>query len=186
MSENKQYTTRTNMLWAQPEGPGGAMEPLACADLDELSDVETVLTPLFCWNDDRTGKDVIGETLGDPEKISFSVTMPEQLARSVLETASCPFTIYWTQSLCGRVDDFANTERGEIVTNVRRVARIFKGVSNRSDNSSEVTVNVEAWPPLLDIDTLDFGRSTTVAVLAGNDIYGEEDIHCVDACGTTI
>jgi hypothetical protein len=186
MTDIKQYTTRTNMLWVQPDGAGGALSPLACADLDELSDVETALTPLFCWNDDRTGKEVIGETLGDPEKISFSITMPEQIARSLLETVGCPFTIYWTQSLCGRVDDFGNIERGEIVTNVRRVGRVYRGVSNRADNPSEVMVNVEAWPPLLDIDTLKFGRSTTVEILPANDVFGRNSLHCVDACGSTL
>ena len=45
MTDIKQYTTRTNMLWVQPDGAGGALTPLACADLDELSDIGSSLSP---------------------------------------------------------------------------------------------------------------------------------------------
>jgi len=183
----KQYTTRNNMLWVQPDGPGGAIFPLSCADLDELKEIETAIESLQCWNADRSGWDTIGELISPPEKISFTITMPETIARSVLETVNCPFTIYWTQSLCGRVDDFGNIERGEIVQHIRRTGRAFSAVAHRKDDTAtDLSIDVEAWPKLLDIDALELGRVSALTLLLGNDIIGNADLRCGDACSTPL
>jgi photosystem II stability/assembly factor-like uncharacterized protein len=182
-----QYTVRTNMLWIQPDGPGGAIYPLECADLDELKEVETAIETLKCWNADRSGFDTIGELIGPAENISFTLTLPEFQARSLLETVNCPFTLYWTQSLCGRVDDFSNIDRGEVVQHIRRTGRAFNAVAKHdADGATNLSIDVTAWPKLLDIDALLTARITTVETMILNDVIGNDSQRCIDDCGATV
>lgn len=180
-----QYTTRTNMLWIQPDGPGGAIYPLSCADLDEIKEVETAIETLQCWNADRSGWDTIGELISPPEKISFTITLPVEQARSLLENVNCPFTLYWTQASCGKVDNFENVDRGEIIQHLRRSGRAFNAVAHhKDDTATNVAIDVEAWPKLLDIDLLLLGRNAVVETMAGNDVIGNSDLSCGDDCST--
>jgi photosystem II stability/assembly factor-like uncharacterized protein len=110
------------------------------------------------------------------------------VARSILETGdNCPGALIWTQNQCGRVDNFGNYDIGEIVQHITKVGRAFAGVAHHeTDTPTTVTIKLEAWPPLLDIDALTLARIATTEVLLGNDVVGNSDLRCTNDCGTTI
>lgn len=183
MADQKQLTTRQSSLWWLTQ-PGGTLYLLDCIDLESIAETENAIELLRCWNGDRSGWDVIGETVAPAEKISLSVAFPRFLARSILESGSnCPGALIWTQTSCGRVDDWSSADIGEIIQHVRMTGRSFAGVAHReTDNPTNVTITLDAWPPLLDIDKLDIARVATTEAQSLNDVFGNLDVSCGD-CG---
>lgn len=179
-------TTQNSMLWWLDE-PGGTLYSLDCYDADEFAETSNAIEVIRCWNQDHTGWDIIGETVAPAEKISVTVSFPRFLARSILESGDhCPGALIWTQNLCGRPDNFTGADIGEIMQHVRRTGRAFNAVANVADTPTRVTLTLEGWPPLLDIDTLEVARIVTTEVNALNDVIGNMDLSCPGDCGTTL
>jgi hypothetical protein len=179
-------TTKNSMLWWLDE-PGGILYALDCYDMDELKENSNAIEILRCWNQDHTGWDVIGETVAPAEKISVTVSFPRFLARSILESGDhCPGALIWTQNLCGRPDNFTGADIGEILQHVRRTGRAFNAVANVTDTPTRVTLTLDGWPPLLDIDTLEVARIVTTEAYMLNDVAGNLDLSCPTDCGTTL
>ena len=123
-------TTRNSMLWWLSE-PGGTLYPLSCSDLDSFEENANAIEVLRCWNADRSGWDIKGQTVAPAEKIALTVVFPRTVARSILETGdNCPGALIWGQKVCGRPDDFAWVQIGEIIQHVKREGRGFSGVSH--------------------------------------------------------
>lgn len=179
-------TTQNGSLWWL-DRPGGTLYLLCDIDFDDLAEKLAPITPLFHWNDDHTAQVAWGELIGPPDKITLSLLFPRQLARKIIEQGdNCPGALIWGQSVCGRPDDLAGIKIGEIVYPVKRSGRSFKGLTNRTDNPTEVSMDMEAWPPILDIDTLEMGRIATTEAQALNDVYGNLNTSCPGDCGDSM
>lgn len=179
-------TTKNGMLWIQPDGPNTAVYPLGCHDLGDLAESTGGIELLRCFKPDRSGWDVVGQTETPPDPVSFSVDFMVEKARDRLEKVTCPFAMYVTMSDCGRVDEFSNYVRGQIMTNVRRASRSYSNlVHHEEQNPATASVELEAWE-LLDIDDLSVARMTTALTQAWNDIAPSVDLRCSGDCGDQV
>lgn len=180
-------TTKNGMLWVQPNGPNTQLYPLACHDLGDLTEAEGGIELLRCWKQDRSGWDVVGQTETPPDPVKFSVELMTEKARDWLEKVTCPFGMYWTQSDCGPVDEFSNYVTGGVIQHVRRAQKTRSGVvHHEEDQPTKLAVDLEAWPPVLDMDELAVDRLTTTSALAANDVYANGDRRCEGDCGAAI
>ncbi len=182
----QKLTTRNGMLWIQPDGPGGAVYPLGCHDLGDISAPEGGIELLRCFKPDRSGWEIVGQTETPPDAVGFSVDFQLEATRDRLEQQRCPFAMYVTQSDCGLVSEFSNYVRGQVLSHVRRSNRAYKSmVHHEEDTPASATVELEAWE-LLDIDALSVARMTTAEAVALNGLAANTDQRCEGDCGDTI
>src|SRR3990167_5755740 len=183
---NNKLTTRNGMLWIQPDGPGNAVYPLSCHDLGDITAPEGGIELLQCFKPDRSGWDKVGQTATMPGVVTFDVTLMIEKARDQLEKVRCPFTMYVTESDCGRVDEFSNYVRGQIMTYVRRTERTYASlVHHEEDAASTLAMPLEAWD-LLDMDDLSIAHMTTALAQSWNGIAPNTDLRCAGDCGDQI
>jgi photosystem II stability/assembly factor-like uncharacterized protein len=178
------YTARKGKVWVQPGGANNKLYPLACADLGDLSEPYGDNDLIRCRDND--GKlQAVGASEGVPDFVTVTITELLAKERSYLEGLKCPYALYVMQRCTGRADIFSNYDRGELLTHVRNSQRTFSNLAMREDDSaSTIAMDVQAWPPLFDIDKL-------TAIVLGDDIGNEDltdvvaniDERCINQCG---
>jgi photosystem II stability/assembly factor-like uncharacterized protein len=103
--------------------------------------------------------------------------------RDWLEKVTCPFSLYVMNRSCGRADVFSNYVRGEILPHCRIAQRTYSGlVMREEDTPLTLGIDIEAWPPLVDVTPLTVARQVTALAQSWNDIYGNSDEVCVGDC----
>lgn len=182
------FTSKKNgALWIQPDGPNTEPHYLGCHDLGDLAVPEGGMELLRCFRPDGSGWDVVGSTESPPDPVTLTVTSLLERERDWLERVRCRFAMYILHRDCGQADIFGNYVRGEIVARCRRASRTYAGLVNREeDTSSTLETELEAEPPLLDIDQLKVDRIATTEVNALNAVDANLDSRCYGECGETL
>jgi len=182
------FTSKKNgALWIQPDGPNSAVHFLGCHDLGDLSVPEGGIELLRCIRPDGSGWDVVGSTETPPDPVTVTITSLLAKERDWLEKVRCPFAIYILHRNCGNADVFSNYVRGEILGWARRASRTYAGlVMREEDTSSTLEVELEARPPLMDVDALVVDRISTTEVNALNGVDANMDQRCYGDCGETL
>lgn len=188
MAESIAYTAKkSGALWIQPDGPNTKPYFLGCHDVGDLEEPGGGIELIRCFKPDGSGWDVVGQTESPPDPVTLDITGLLFKERDYLEKVRCPFGLYILHRSCGQANVFANYERGEILQRVRRASRTYSGlVMREEDASSTVAVALEAWPPLLDVDSLVVDRMTTSEVNALNGIDANLESRCYGDCGETL
>jgi photosystem II stability/assembly factor-like uncharacterized protein len=107
--------------------------------------------------------------------------------RDWLEKLKCAFSLYILNRDCGLANVFSNYVRGEVLTNCHISSRAYTNlVMREEDSASSLSVEIEAWPPLLDISKLEVEAETNAFALAWNDVIGNPDMRCVGDCKSPI
>ena len=106
-----------------------------------------------------------------------------------MQKLNCPFSFYALQRDCGRADEFSNYVRGDVLTGCR-VTNKTKGpiAAMEEDAESALSVDVEAWPPVLEVPNLVIDR-LTAPVLAVTGAYcavPNVDLRCYGGCGDSL
>ena len=180
-------TSKSGRVWVQPYGPGNPVYPLSCKDTGGLSENDGTEELLQCFNDIGDGWDVVGTKQQKPEKVTFSLTSLLFEDRDWLERLKCRFSLYILNRDCGLANVFSNYVRGEILTNCRIPTKTYNNlVMREEDTESTLDVEIEAWPPLLDISKLETEAETNAFLLAWNDVIGNSDRRCVGDCKAPI
>lgn len=182
------YTSKKNgALWIQPDGPNSPVHFLGCHDLGDLSVPEGGMELLRCFKPDGSGWDTVGSTETPPDPVTATVTSLLFKEREWLEKVRCPFAIYILHRDCGNADVFSNYDRGEILGWARRASRTYAGlVMREEDVSSTLEVEIEARPPLMDVDALAIDRIATTEAMALNAIDANLEQRCYGDCGETL
>src|SRR4030042_4226405 len=155
-------TSSTGRVWIQPGGPGNPVYMLSCNDTGDLTESFGGIELLRCFNAEGNGWDVVGQTESPPEAITFSLESLIGEDRDWLENVHCPFSLYVLNRSCGRADVFSNYVRGEILPNCRIAQRTYSNLAMREDDTpSTLGIDIEAWPPLVDVTPLTVARMTT-------------------------
>jgi photosystem II stability/assembly factor-like uncharacterized protein len=158
-----------------------------CKDMGDLTESFGGIELLRCFNRAGNGWDVVGSTESPPEPITFSLEGLLSETRDWLEKIKCPFSLYVLNRDCGRADVFSNYVRGEILSNCRIAQRTYSGlVMREEDTPATLGIDIEAWPPLIDVSPLTVDRMTTALALSWNDIYGNPDLRCDATCDAPI
>jgi photosystem II stability/assembly factor-like uncharacterized protein len=183
----KALTTKQGRVWIQPDGPGNPSYLLSCRTGGDLSAPEGGLEVIRCFNDAGDGWDVIGDTESPPEVVTFSLDTNLFNERDWLERITCPFSMYILSRDCGRADVFTNYVRGQILSNARRANRTYSDLVNRDEaTASTLSTDIEAWPPLLDVNVLDVDRIASVETEDINDVDASTALRCDSDCGATL
>ena len=184
---SKILTSQNGALWIQPGGPNTETFFLGCHDVSDLTDPKGATSLLHCFTPDGKDFDVVGETSAPPDIVTMSITSLLYPQRDLLERVICPYTLYVLLRDCGSADVFNNYVRGQILTNVENTQRSFSGLAMRAeDTEATLAVDVEAWPPLLDLDRLDVARIVVEQARAMNDIVGNDNELCKSDCGADL
>jgi len=180
-------TSKGGRVWIQPGGPGNPVYPLSCKDTGDLTESFGGIELLRCFNAAGDGWDVVGQTESPPDPISFSLESLLFEDREWLEKITCPFSLYVLNRDCGRADVFTNYVRGEILANCHLAQRTYSNlVMREEDTPLTLGVDIEAWPPLIDVSPLTVDRMTTALAQAWNDIAGNSDLRCDATCDSPI
>lgn len=183
----KALTTKQGRVWIQPNGPGYPVYLLSCRNGGDLTASEGGLEVIRRFNDSGEGWETIGETQSPPEVVTFSLETSLFSERDWLEKITCPFSLYVLTRDCGRADVFTNYVRGEVLANARRVSRTYSDLINRDEEIiSTLGVDMEAWPPLLDVNSMVVSRVATTELLDANDVTSTIETRCAGDCGAAI
>jgi len=179
-------TTKTGALWVQPDGPNTEVYFLGCHGVDEISETMGGIELLRNFKPDGSGWDISGQTISPPDPVTFSVNTRLQSVRSWMQKLDCPFSFYALQHDCGRADEFTNYVRGDILK-ACRVTSKSKGpvAAMEEDAASDLTVDVEAHPPVIEVPNLVIDRLTTdtLAVTGAYCAVPNPDLRCYGDCG---
>ena len=182
-------TTKSGALWVQPDGPNTQVYYLGCHGLDEIAEAFGGIELLRNFEPDGSGWFTSGQTVAPPDPVTFTVNTRLSSVRSLMQTLNCPFSFYALQRDCGRADEFDNYVRGDILTGCR-VTNKTKGpiAAMEEDTVSDLSVDVEAWPPVIEVPNLVIDR-LTANVLSISDAYcaiPNLDLRCYGACGDSL
>lgn len=178
------FTSKNSRVWIQPGGANKPLYLLSCSTLGDIQEDKGALEVIRCLSNDGKGWTVVGETTAPPEKVTTSIESLLFQDRDWLEKIDCPYALYVMSRKGGRADLFSNYIRGQIVANARTVTRTYAGMVSRDEDApATLSADIEAWPPLLDIDLLSIVRLTTSSALALNDIWANPDERCAEDFG---
>ena len=180
-------TAKMGAIWIQPVGANNPTYYLDCKDLGDLTESEGTSTLLQCFDASGVGWETVGSTVAPPDPIAFDITGLMFESMDWLEQVECPFTIYVLKRQCGRADNWANYLRGFVITNVTRSQKTYSGlVARDTDAPSTLAVSLQAYPPLLKVQQLEYLAKTAVAghTLAYNGVAFNTDLRCLGGgCG---
>ena len=183
----KMLTSKDGALWIQPDGANTETFFLGCHDVSDLTDPKGAKSLLQCFRADNSGWDVVGDTISPPDAVTLTITSLLFPQRDWLERVHCPYALYLLMRDCGSANVFNNYVRGQLLTNVKNAQRSFSNMVMRTeDTEASVATDVEAWPPLLDIDRLIVDRITTAETENLNDVVGNDNERCAGDCGETL
>lgn len=173
-------------VWVQPGGPGYPSYMLSCHDAGDLTEPFGGYELLRCFRSDGSGWDIITATESPPDPVTFSLTNLMMIERDWMEQVRCPFTLYALWRDCGDAGLLNNYVRGQILQRARRTQRVYAdGIKREEDTAATHAVELEAIPPLLDVDSLTVGRIATALALAWNDVIVNGERQCIGDCGLT-
>ena len=182
-------TTKAGAIWVQPDGPNTEVHFLGCHGLDEISESMGGIDLLRCFEPDGSGWEVTGQTVSPPDPVTVTVSTRLRSTRSWLQKLDCPFSLYALQRDCGRADEFGNYVRGDILK-ACRIASKTKGpiAGIEEDAESALSVDVEAWPPVIEVPNLVIDRLATdvLAVTGAYCAVPNIDRRCYGECGNLL
>jgi len=179
-------TTNNGAIWVQPDGPNTQVYYLGCHGLDEIAESMGAIELLRCFESDGSGWFVSGQTVAPPDPVTVSLNTRLRSTRSWLQKLECSFSLYALQRDCGRADEFNNYVRGDIVKAARVVTKTKGPIAAvEEDAPSDLTVDVEAWPPVIEVPQLVIDRLTadTLAVTGAYTAIPNPDLRCYGDCG---
>jgi len=147
------YTSKDGSAFVQ-FSPGTEVYPIgSCWEAGDIPNPQPDSEPIQCFDEFRAYQ-TVGEKISPPGKITTTLTGLIESAVSWMETvkeAACPFSLFFTQSDCGRKNVFTNRERSYVLRNVRITDDPVSNVMMRdSDEESTHAFNVTAWPGRVD------------------------------------
>ena len=183
------YTSKDGSAFVQ-FSPGTEVYPIgSCWEAGDIPNPQPDSEPIQCFDEFRSYQ-TVGEKISPPGKITTTLTGLVESAVSWMETvkeAACPFSLFLTQSNCGRKNVFTNRERSYVLRGVRVTDDPVSNVMMRdSDEESTHAFNVTAWPGRVDhreltASSLDIGAETAALL----DITSCAD-RCAGECGPRI
>ena len=180
-------TSKDGALWIQPGGPNTETFFLGCHDVSDLTDPKGAKTIFQCFRPDGSGWDVIGQTNTPPDAVTLTITSLLFPQRDWLERVNCPYGLYLMMRDCGSANVFNNYVRGQLLTNVENTQRSYSNMAMRSEDvEASLAVDVEAWPPLIDIDRLVVDNIANAQTGGFNDVVANDDERCYSDCGATL
>jgi len=157
-----------------------------CWDTADLPDPQVDSEPVQCWDANRQPK-TVGESTTMPGKITLTFTGLSQKAASYLEKikeAKCRFTLFLSQTKCGKKDIITNWERAYTFRKCRVVDNpIANAMMRESDDPTTSAFNITAWPGRIDhrlpvVTRISTTETAALNAIAGNSIdcgcYGSE------------
>lgn len=179
-------TTKSGALWVQPDGPNTEVIYLGCHGADEITEATGGIDLLRCFTRDGSGWNVTGQTVTPPDPVTVTLNTRLKSVRSYLQKLDCPFSLYLLQRDCGYADEFNNYVRGDVLGGAR-IASKTKGpiAAIEDDAESMLSVDVEAWPPVLEIPNLVIDQLTpaALAVTGAYTAVPNMDRRCYGGCG---
>jgi len=144
---------------------------------------------LRCFEPDGSGWEVTGQTVSPPDPVTVTVSTRLRSTRVGCRSWDCPFSLYALQRDCGRADEFGNYVRGDILK-ACRIASKTKGpiAGIEEDAESALSVDVEAWPPVIEVPNLVIDRLATdvLAVTGAYCAVPNIDRRCYGECGNLL
>jgi len=185
-------TSDMGSLFAQPDGPNGAVYWLGCHDLTGGTKPKGERSVTFCPDPSGRGKSKVAmKSQGQGGTGSFSIMFPLGKTADwmeILEKRGCEFPIYIVFSSCGERDVFMNADRGRVIQDARISSENFENwVSRLADGSPPVEATKEfacTYMEWADWYALAETRWTSVATtdLLGIAAVGRD--RCLGACGS--
>ena len=179
-------TTKSGALWVQPDGPNTQVYFLGCHGLDEIAEAFGSLELLRNFDSSGEGWFVSGQTVGPPEPVTFSVNARLKSVRSWMQQLDCPFSFYALQRDCGRADEFNNYVRGDVMVGCRVTNRTKGPVAALEEDAvSDLSVDIEAWPPVTEVPNLVIDALTSDAqcITAAYCTVPNMNLRCYGECG---
>lgn len=183
------YTSKDGSAFVQ-FAPGTEVYPIgSCWEAGDIPNPQPDSEFIQCFDENRAYQ-VVGSTISPPGKITTTLTGLIEDAVSWMETVKetkCPFTLFLTQSKCGKKNVFENRERSYVL---RSVTVSDDPISNllmrETDDVSTHAYNITAAPGRADHRELTAASiaitGETAAVL---DITSCSD-RCAGDCGPRI
>lgn len=180
MTELTAYTSKDGSLWALPEGPNHAPVYVACTDADDITEPKGDVELIRCFGPD--GKyQVVGDKTSPPDAVTSSLTSLTYRVRSALEKIRCEYGLVFLQRSGGRADAFCNWDRALILTHVRNTEKTYGGIVKREEDvESTRGFAISAYPPVIDVVTVEGNRKTVAETMDFSDVYMVKD-----DCATT-